>query len=238
MLRYGLRIIVVILGLAAIVPAIRTHVAVASIPKEDRIPPQRTSPKKGTFLVAKRSMPDPRFRRTVILLLEHGDDGTLGLIINRPMDIPLSQALPDLDGIAKQKHFLFFGGPVAADRLIFLVRSDAQPQETAPVMADVYYSASKEALERAIRQRKGSQELRMFLGHSGWAGGQLEAELARGDWLVVQADPQTVFEQNPERIWPKLIEQDPGPGMIIDNRKRQTPAAALRITGVAGAVTH
>jgi putative transcriptional regulator len=85
-------------------------------------------------------------------------------------------------------------------------------------MADVYYSASKDALERAIRQRKGSQELRMFLGHSGWAAGQLDMELARGDWLVVQADPRTVFDQDLEHIWPQLIEQDPGPGMIIDKR--------------------
>ena len=220
MLRYRLHIVVVILGLSVFLPVVQGHVAVSSIPREDRILPGRTAPQKGAFLVAKRNMPDSRFRQTVILLLEHGNKGTLGLIINRPTDIPLSRALPDLDSITDEKHLLFLGGPVTPDRLIFLVRSPAPPKETAHIMADIYYSASKDALGRAIKQRKGSQELRMFLGHSGWAAGQLDAELARGDWLVVQADPRTVFDQDLKHIWPQLIEQDPGPGMIIDNRHR------------------
>ena len=102
MLRYRLHIVVVILGLSVFLPVVQGHVAVSSIPREDRILPGRTAPQKGAFLVAKRNMPDSRFRQTVILLLEHGNKGTLGLIINRPTDIPLSRALPELDSITDE----------------------------------------------------------------------------------------------------------------------------------------
>lgn len=231
---YRLCLLVGLLGLTAFVPASRAHSELASLPKEYRLPPERTVvPQKGVFLVAKRSMPDPRFRQTVVLLLAHGDGGTLGLIINRPTDIPLSQALPNLNPATKEKHVLFFGGPVATNRLIFLIRSGVPLQDTAHVMADVYYSASRDTLEQVISGHKRANELRMFVGHSGWAPGQLPSEIARGDWLLVRADPRTIFEKDLDHIWPDLIDQQPPPGIFIDDRDHPPPSATVAVPVVA-----
>lgn len=182
---------------------------------------------KGVFLVAHPNMPDPRFQRTVILLLRHGENGTLGLIINRPTKIQLSRALPDLKVPNKEQHLLFFGGPVGINILLFLVRSGTPPEQAVHVMADVYYSGDKNTLERLLKRRKETKELRVYAGHSGWAPGQLAAEIAHGDWLVLQGDAKIVFGREPERIWPDLIETHPPPGLFIE-RDGAAPAVAAR----------
>ncbi len=84
-------------------------------------------------------------------------------------------------------------------------------------MTDVYYSADRETLEALLKEQKDKRELRLYLGHSGWAPGQLAAEIARGDWLLTRASTVTVFQKDLHTIWPELIEQRPGPGMLIDN---------------------
>ncbi len=188
---------------------------ISSMPSQ-REPSGEVVPEKGVFLVANHDMPDPRFQRTVILLLAHGENGTLGLIINRPTKIQLPQALPDLKAPNKEQHVLFFGGPVALNTLIFLVRSGAPPEQAAHVMADIYYSGDKNTLERLLKQHKGADELRMYAGHSGWAPGQLAAEIAHGDWLVLRGDAKLVFGKEPERIWPDLIKSQPPPGVLVE----------------------
>lgn len=182
----------------------------AAIPKDrDTAPEQTVSPDKGVFLVAKPEMRDPRFQRTVVLLLEHDDKGTLGVIVNRPTEMLLAQALPDLRGADNGNHTVFFGGPVGLNTLVFLVRSDKPPRASSLVMADVYYSADRNTLETVLNQHKKTNELRMFFGHSGWSPGQLAAELVRGDWLLVQGDSHSVFEKNLDALWRELIDRTP-----------------------------
>lgn len=219
----GLRLIILLLGSLAFLPIVHGDWSTASIPKN--FSPTRIVPQKGVFLVAKRSMPDPRFQRTVVLLLAHGDRGTLGLIINRPTEILLSRALPDLQVPDEEPHALFFGGPVGVNMLIFLVRSGAPLQQAEHVMADVYYSADRDTLEQLLTEHRGAKELRMYVGHSGWASGQLATEIARGDWLLVQGDSKTLFEKDLERIWPELIEKHAPPReMIVDHRELESAA--------------
>jgi putative transcriptional regulator len=184
-------------------------------------------PGKGVLLIAKPDMPDPRFQRAVILLLVHGENGTLGLIINRPTKIQLSQALPDLKAPHRERHTLFFGGPVEISTLIFLVRSGAPPEQAAHVMADIYYSGDRNTLARLLNQHKGTDKLRMYAGHAGWAPGQLAAEIAHGDWLILQGNASTVFGKEPERIWPDLIKDQPPPGVFVE-RDRTGSAVAAR----------
>lgn len=226
-------VIVLLLGFTVIGTNSADQTRLSIIPKQPRLgPDQSVIPEKGVFLVAKRSMPDPRFRETVVLLLAHGDGGTLGVIINRPTDIPFSEALPDLSDISEENHTLFFGGPVALDRLVFLMRAGTPPTPAEHVMADVYYSASRDVLEGLLKQSKGARELRMFVGHSGWSPGQLASEIARGDWLLVRADARTVFEKELDEIWPELIHESPPPEMIIE---RDGPGAEVLIAGVTAA---
>ena len=155
---------------------------------------------KGIFLVAKPSIASGPFYKSVVLLLSHGDEGTLGLIVNRATGIPLSEALPDLDA-SSATHALHFGGPVALEGLIFLFRSDEPPEGVDGVMGNVYFSGDPEVLEALIEQQRGPEELRLYLGHSGWAPGQLNNELRRGDWEVVRADALTVFRKKTETMW-------------------------------------
>jgi putative transcriptional regulator len=164
---------------------------------------ERTRPARGVFLVANERIDDGPFERAVVLLLAHGEEGTLGLIVNRPTDIPLSEALPDLaeGGVS---HDLYLGGPVAVDGLLVLFRSEEPPSGAPHVMGDVHYSGERDVLEQLLSEGKGPAELRLFLGHSGWAPGQLDDELLRGAWNVVPADALTVFRVEPHLMWEHL----------------------------------
>jgi putative transcriptional regulator len=210
---------IVVALLVVLVPwtSLNADTNLSAITKDrDTGPDQIVAPDKGVFLVANPTMRDPRFQRTVVLLLEHNDKGTLGVIINRPTEMLLSHALPDLKGAKNGTHTVFFGGPVGLNTLVFLLRSSEPPQASSHVMADVYYSADRNALESALNQRKKTNELRMFFGHAGWAPGQLAGELLRGDWLLVRADSHSVFEKKLDALWQELIDRGPTRELIVN----------------------
>lgn len=163
---------------------------------------QRVEPGPGVFLVAKPSIDAGPFFRSVVLLLSHDEQGTLGLIVNRVSDVGLEEALPDLKE-EEADVALSFGGPVGMDGLLFLFRADRPPNSVARVMRDVYFSGDREVLNRLLERRR-SGDLRAFLGHSGWAPGQLANEIRRGDWELVVAKPEQVFDPRPETLWPRL----------------------------------
>lgn len=213
----NLSFVVVVLMALVLPPGSNAETDLAAISNNRKtLPDQIDVPDKGVFLVAKPAMRDPRFQRTVVLLLEHDDEGTLGVIINRPTEMLLSHALPDLKGANNGKHTVFFGGPVGLNTLVFLLRSTEPPRASSHVMADVYYSADRNTLETALGEYKKENELRMFFGHSGWAPGQLAGELLRGDWLLVQADSRSVFEKNLDALWRELIDRLPRRGLIVN----------------------
>ena len=182
-------------------------------------PPKNLAPAKGTFLVASPRMADPRFGYSVILLLEHGEDGSLGLIINQATKIPLSRVLPDLDVAGNDEHKLYLGGPVGRDTLIYLTRREAPPERSSHLMSDVYFGGDRVVLEQLLKEKKDANELRLFSGHSGWAPGQLASELARKDWKVLPADAYTVFERDLDQLWLDLIQYlSPREDVVRDNR--------------------
>jgi putative transcriptional regulator len=160
-------------------------------------------PAPGVFLVAEPAVEGGPFYESVVLLLSHDEDGTLGVIVNRVTRMPLSEALPDLDA-GEPSPPLYFGGPVGLEGLLILFRSDVPPPNADAVMEDVYYSGDRNVLEELIKEKKQGGEVRLFVGHSGWAAGQLDAELRRGTWHVRRADASTVFHPEPERLWEDL----------------------------------
>ncbi len=177
---------------------------------------QALVPEKGIFLVATAGMQDPRFRRSVVLLLEHGENGTLGLIVNKVTEISLPQVLPDLKESGQESNLLFFGGPVGLDGILFLTRNAEPPERAEHVMEDVYYSGDRNLLKEFLKQNKGAGELRVFLGNSGWSPGQLAAEIAEGAWRLVRGDSDTLFEKDLDDIWPDLIGPPaPSPFMVL-----------------------
>jgi putative transcriptional regulator len=160
---------------------------------------------KGKFLVASRKLGDARFQETVVLLISYDRNGAAGLIINRPIKMSLSDTFPDSRIFKKRKETVYFGGPVELDRLLFLIRSPGRPEESAHVLGSVYVSSSRTVLDRLIGKPKTGEHVRVYAGYAGWAAGQLDAEVARGDWHVIQADAKTIFDKKSEKIWPELI---------------------------------
>ena len=157
-------------------------------------------PASGDFLVAARGLADPNFARSVVLLVKHDADGSLGLIINRPTGIPLLRLFPEESGLHRQDGILYAGGPVEAGRFLLLLRAPFRPQESHPVFADVYLGFTRAAL----RDPRGIPAIRVYAGYAGWAPGQLESEIARADWRLLPAEAAAVFEESPERLWEEL----------------------------------
>ncbi len=160
---------------------------------------------KGKFLVASRDLRDPRFSETVVLLIDYDWQGAMGLVINRPTELKLSRLLPEIEELKQRTDTVYFGGPVALSQVLLLIRSGSQPEESRRVFEDIYVSSSRAVLERMVKNADGGARFRVYAGYAGWAPGQLDREVSRGDWHVLQADAETVFDKAPSEIWPELI---------------------------------
>lgn len=157
----------------------------------------------GALLVAEPAMLDPNFKRAVILLCEHNDEGSFGLIINKPTSLQLEQVLAEPAGI---DHRLFLGGPVQPDTLHFLHAFPSQVAE-AQTLADglAWGGPFPDIAERIRLGVLDPSGFRFFAGYAGWGTEQLEDEVAEGTWIILPAQPRYVFEWAPERLWRDLI---------------------------------
>lgn len=161
-------------------------------------------PAKGMFLVASPDLADPNFRESVILICEHSPSGTLGLVINRPTNLLLSEALPAIAALQGTAHVLFAGGPVQPDAILMLFRADRAPADTRTVAEGIYIGGSSKLVEDVIATPGSQARFRAFAGYAGWGPGQLAGEMAQGAWRLVPADPGSIFEKNPGEIWTSL----------------------------------
>ena len=160
--------------------------------------------KLGRLIVAKESMADPRFRETVILVTQHGIHGTVGVVLNRPSGIVLSDIFPSIDSLSERQDRVFFGGPVSLDSMVLLFRAAEEPEHSLQVCEGLYLSTDAEELEKRIRASESGKGMRVFLGYAGWAPGQLEGEMSRGDWYTSEMDVKSIFERDPKRLWKEL----------------------------------
>jgi putative transcriptional regulator len=159
----------------------------------------------GRFLVAKRGMKDPRFSKTVIILLEYGWHGAVGLIINRPTKAELSKALPGVKRTEQHPEPVYFGGPVGMDQMRMLFRSASQPGDASHVFEDVYVSTSLDLLQRLVDGEDAEGGYRVYAGYAGWSPQQLDQEVLRGGWHVLDGDVEAIFNREPSGIWTELI---------------------------------
>ena len=179
-----------------------------------------SNPSKGMLLIARRGMPDPRFRQTVILLAAHDEGGSLGLIINRASDTKLTRLLPELDDIDKQGHRVYIGGPVGIQQIKFLVRNSNDLDTALHIMDDLYISGNQLILEEMLNQDMPPTKLRIYLGYAGWGPSQLDGELDRRDWYLRKANMAEIFSNRPESIWQDLIEHYEPEGQLVDLKSR------------------
>ena len=157
--------------------------------------------KAGTFLYAAPDVHSPGFTQSVVLLVEHGPEGSLGLIVNRPTRTPVREVLKELGPLDLALHF---GGPVQTDAVLGLVRSASPVRGASRVLPDVYFSTELEPLKVAARAPDVTSRLRVYAGYAGWGPGQLANELRQAVWVVGPADARSVFSAEPETLWPRV----------------------------------
>jgi putative transcriptional regulator len=182
-----------------------------------------TTPAPGMLLVAVRGMGDPNFSGTVVLLVQHNSAGSLGLVLNRPVPHRLDEALPGLELDADAAPFLFQGGPVGLDGLMFLFRSAEDSDDALHVMGETHLGSDRGLLAERLEAAPDYAHLRVFIGHAGWAPSQLEHELARGDWLLVPATDEAIWTPGTGDLWQRLIDPE-GPGGQLVGRPHGAPS--------------
>lgn len=166
-----------------------------------------TPPRRGRLLVAAPPLADPNFDRTVILLLEHGEDGSLGMVLNRPSTTDLADVLPDWDAAADAPGVVFIGGPVSPEAVIALARGPGEHAGWVPLFDDL---GTVDLGGDPTLVGADLLALRVFIGYSGWAAGQLDEELAQHAWFVVDARASDPFTPAPDALWSAVLRRQPG----------------------------
>jgi putative transcriptional regulator len=162
---------------------------------------------RGHFLIAGCRLKDPNFFKTAVLLVEHNDDGAMGLVVNRPSSVTVSNALAGHFDLPETGELVYVGGPVEPAALFVLHSSPALDGGERPVVEGLYVGTNTEIFERVVQSSGDDEHLqfRVFSGCAGWAPGQLEGELARGDWFTHPACAEAVFEEDPYSLWDVLL---------------------------------
>ena len=167
------------------------------------------------LLVATPPLVDPNFDRSVVLVLEHGEEGALGIILNRPTDATLASVLPDWHGHATAPGVIFSGGPVAPEAVIALARGgNEESPGWVSVLGDV---GSVDVGSDPGELGFALEAMRVFVGYAGWAPGQLEAELEQDAWFVVTTRASDPFSADPERLWRERAPPPARPGRDVRN---------------------
>lgn len=162
-------------------------------------------PAAGSFLVASTLLTDPNFAQSVVFLIEHGEGGSLGVIINRPLETPLGELWGEAPPGLRPARIACQGGPVEPNRGLLLHGNGALPSAQ-ELGQGLWVGGELAALAAAWAEGPDRHGPRLFLGHSGWAGGQLARELAEGAWIVRPGDPRLALDPaGGERLWHRLV---------------------------------
>jgi putative transcriptional regulator len=163
---------------------------------------------KGKLLFSTPALFDPNFRRTVVLLGEHGDDGAMGLVLNRQSETTVGDAVPDLGGVAGFDSLVYIGGPVQPDAVLVLAEfDDATSAAGSLLVGDVGFARADGDLDLL---QASTRRARVFAGYSGWAPGQLESELEESSWIVEPADDVDLFPEPGEDLFASVLSSKGG----------------------------
>jgi putative transcriptional regulator len=167
---------------------------------------------RGQLLIAGPTLQDPNFWRTVVLVVEHSDVGALGLVLNRPSESKVGEAVPQLTTLADADDDVLVGGPVGQSAVIVLADFE-DPEEAALIAFDsvgvLAGGAPTDELGAGVRRA------RVFAGHSGWGPGQLDDELERGDWIIEPARYGDAFTNDPSELWSAVLERKGGSYALV-----------------------
>lgn len=165
---------------------------------------------QGHFLISGKRLQDPNFCRSVVLMVQHDEDGAMGLIVNRPSSVSVAHALSEHFNLPETEDLVYVGDPVEPAALFILHNAGELDQSEAPVIPGVYVGSSAEVFETVVRQAAqcaGDLRFRIYSGCAGWAPGQLESELARGDWYIIPATADLVLHDDPYQVWDEAMKR-------------------------------
>jgi putative transcriptional regulator len=161
------------------------------------------------LITAPSQLPDDNFAGSTVLVMNNLGPAPVGVIVNRPTKFAVSELFPNLKRLAQVRDKVYFGGPVELETVWFLVRASKPPEHAIKAFEGVYISASRELLIRLLGRDKPMEGLRLFIGHAGWAPGQLETEIGRGDWTLGRADAESIFNSKSNHPWPSPRSEAP-----------------------------
>jgi len=161
---------------------------------------------QGQLLVASPGLHDPNFRRTVILVTEHNDEGAAGLVLNRPSPVPVAEIVPQLEALADGDEQVWVGGPVQPNAVLVLGEFLDPDDAAVPLFGSLGFPSLEEPEDVAVQ----TSRRRVFAGYAGWGAGQLEDELDRDDWIVEESQPDDAFTEAPEELWADVLRRKGG----------------------------
>jgi putative transcriptional regulator len=161
---------------------------------------------EGNLLIASPSLLDPNFKRTVVLITEHNEEGAAGLVINRPSPAPVSELVPQLEPLVDDGEQVWMGGPVQTDAVLVLGEFVDLGEAAVPLFGSLGFPALDDPDEVVpVTTRR-----RVFAGYAGWEAGQLESELERDDWILEPALADDAFTEAPEDLWSDVLRRKGG----------------------------
>jgi putative transcriptional regulator len=162
---------------------------------------------QGQLLISSPLLHDPNFRRTVVLMTHHDDEGAMGLVLSRPSEIRVAEAVPELADLPGDE-LVYVGGPVQPEAVVVLVEHEAEPE--LPIVGNIAFMQADTELDELDTVRA-----RVFAGYSGWGPGQLEGELEVSSWIVVPAEPDDAFAPDPDELWRTVLHRKGGKFALI-----------------------
>jgi len=161
--------------------------------------------KRGRALVAEPFMLDTNFKRAVILLCEHETDGSLGFILNKSLDMDVNELIADFPDFDAK---VFYGGPVQTDTIHYIHNVGDLLEDSQKVIPGVYWGGDFEKLKFLIQSGMVTPEnIRFFVGYSGWSAGQLSDEMKLGSWVPADMHANFVFKSEPQDLWQEVMEE-------------------------------
>ena len=164
----------------------------------------------GRLLISSPSLIDPNFRRTVVLMTHHDEEGAVGLVLSRPSELTIAVAVPDLGELPCAGDVVYVGGPVQPEAVVVLIELEEPDDGVEPIVGNVGYMPPDVPPEDLELSRA-----RVFAGYSGWGPGQLEAELEEPAWIVANAEPDDVFASDPDELWRTVLQRKGGKFNLI-----------------------
>lgn len=161
---------------------------------------------RGRLLVASPGLLDPNFRRAVVLITEHNEDGAAGLVLNRPSDAEVSKLVPVLDDLVEEGDSVWIGGPVQPNAVLVLGEFLDPDDAAVPLFGSLGFPSLDDPEEIVARTTRR----RVFAGYAGWGSGQLEEELAREDWILEEAQNDDAFTEAPGELWADVLRRKGG----------------------------